>query len=397
MKKVVLLLTIAAAAFAQYDQYGGWQKLKGRKTGYFHTEQIGGRWWLVSPEGNAFFSKGVCNVTYTPENDTAPPAPPDIPGWVKTVTRGLREWNFNTVGAWSTREMWDTGLAYTPILGIASSAGRDVWLKGGIPDYFSPEFRAGADRAAARQCGPRADDPRLLGYFTDNELRWGADWRSKETLFDTYMKMAENAAGRQKALELLKSRGRTPETATDEDKAAFLEMAAAEYARVSHDAIRKYDKNHLIIGCRFAGYAPEPVLRGVGKYFDIISYNSYNPKAPVEKLAQITQITGKPTMITEFSFKAMDSGLPNTKGAAKPLATQQERADGFAGYVEALAEHPSCVGFHWFEFRDQPKEGRRLDGENSNYGLVKIDFTPWEVLTKRMTAVNTTLEQRRAR
>jgi hypothetical protein len=135
----------------------------------------------------------------------------------------------------------------------------------------------------------------------------------------------------------------------------------------------------------------------VGKYFDIVSYNSYNPNAPAEKLSQITEITGKPTMVTEFSFKAMDSGLPNTKGAAKPLATQQERADGFAAYVEALAVHPSCVGFHWFEFRDQPKEGRRLDGENSNYGLVKLDFTPWEVLTKRMTAVNAKLEQRRAK
>ena len=102
-------------------------------------------------------------------------------------------------------------------------------------------------------------------------------------------------------------------------------------------------------------------------------------------------------MITEFSFKAMDSGLPNTKGAAKPVATQQDRADGFAAYVQTLAELPSCVGFHWFQYRDQPKEGRRLDGENSNYGVVKLDFTPWEVLTKRMTEVNATLEQRRAR
>jgi hypothetical protein len=96
-------------------------------------------------------------------------------------------------------------------------------------------------------------------------------------------------------------------------------------------------------------------------------------------------------MITEFSFKAMDSGLPNTKGAAKPVATQQERADGFAQYVEALAALPSCVGFHWFEYRDEPKEGR-FDGENSNYGVVKIDFTPWDVLTARMTRVNERIE-----
>jgi hypothetical protein len=88
----------------------------------------------------------------------------------------------------------------------------------------------------------------------------------------------------------------------------------------------------------------------------------------------------------------MDSGLPNTKGAAKPVATQKDRADGFARYVEALAALPNCVGYHWFEYRDEPKEGRRLDGENSNYGVVRVDGTPWEVLTTRMKQVNAGLE-----
>ena len=91
----------------------------------------------------------------------------------------------------------------------------------------------------------------------------------------------------------------------------------------------------------------------------------------------------------------MDSGLPNTKGAAKPVPTQRDRANGFASYVEALAALPSCVGFHWFEYRDEPKEGR-FDGENSNYGVVKIDFTPWEVLAARMRLVNDEMEAQHA-
>jgi hypothetical protein len=53
---------------------------------------------------------------------------------------------------------------------------------------------------------------------------------------------------------------------------------------------------------------------------------------------------------------------------------------------------PSCVGYHWFEYRDEPKEGRGGDGENSNYGLVKIDGALWEVLTTRMTQVNSEIE-----
>jgi agarase len=142
-------------------------------------------------------------------------------------------------------------------------------------------------------------------------------------------------------------------------------------------------------------YPGDAVLRAVGEYFDVISFHSYNSIPPVAQLRQITQITGKPAMLTEFSFKAMDSGLPNSKGGGKPVATQADRADGFEAYANALADLPGVVGYHWFEYRDEPKEGR-FDGEDCNYGVVKIDLTPWEVLTGRMTTVNSDIEARHA-
>ena len=52
-----LLASTLGAASPQYDKYGGWSRLKGTKTGFFHTQQIKGRWWLVTPEGNVFISK----------------------------------------------------------------------------------------------------------------------------------------------------------------------------------------------------------------------------------------------------------------------------------------------------------------------------------------------------
>jgi hypothetical protein len=96
-------------------------------------------------------------------------------------------------------------------------------------------------------------------------------------------------------------------------------------------------------------------------------------------------------MLTEFSFKAMDSGLPNTRGAGQPVKTQQDRADNFDTYVTELIKLPYAVGFHWFEYTDEPAEGR-FDGENSNYGLVNIKDETWETLTKRMCEVNARLE-----
>jgi hypothetical protein len=400
MKSLAFLLLLASGAATPadpaYDAYGGWLQLTGTKTGYFHTQQIQGRWWLVTPEGNVFFSKGVDNVNYRPEAKSSPKPPDDPAAWAKSTARQLRDWDFNTAGAWSARELAGTGIVYAPVVDMAASVQRDLWLKGGVVDYFSEEFRAAAGRVAEAKCAPHAKDPWLLGYFTDNELRWGKDWRSGDSLLESYLKMPESTAGFRKASEFLKGRGHTVATLADEDKNEFLGLAAEEYARVTRDAIRHYDPNHLVLGCRFAGYAGDSAMRAVGRYFDVVSYHSYAATAPVERLEQIARLSGKPVMITEFSFKAMDSGLPNTKGAAKPVATQQDRADGFARYVEALAALPFCVGYHWFEYRDEPMEGR-FDGENSNYGVVKIDFTPWEVLTARMKEVNAKVDSLHAK
>jgi agarase len=390
-----LFAGIAHADSNGYDPYGGWLKLAGTRTGFFHTQQIDGRWWLVTPDGHAFFSKGVDNVNYHPENASSPKAPADTNAWAAAAVRQLRDWNFNTAGAWSVSEVYSKGIVYAPVINMAASVQRDLWLKGGVVDYFSPEFRDAAARVAQRMCAPHAKDPWLLGYFTDNELRWGKDWRSEDSLLQSYLKMPETSPGFRKAAEFLKARGHAAASLTEDDKSEFLGLLAAEYARVTSEAIRRADPNHLVLGCRFAGYPGDTAVRAVGQYFDVISFHAYSATAPVDRLRQIARLAGKPTMITEFSFKAMDSGLPNTKGAAKPVATQQERADGFARYVEALAALPSCVGFHWFEYRDEPKEGR-FDGENSNYGVVKIDFTPWDVLTARMTRVNAEMETRHA-
>jgi hypothetical protein len=44
------------------NQYGGLKTRAGKRTGFFHAEKIGGRWWLVDPDGNLFIHKGVTSV-----------------------------------------------------------------------------------------------------------------------------------------------------------------------------------------------------------------------------------------------------------------------------------------------------------------------------------------------
>ena len=62
-----------------------------------------------------------------------------------------------------------------------------------------------------------------------------------------------------------------------------------------------------------------------------------------------------------------------------------------------MASLTHCVGYHWFEYRDEPKQSSGsspggFGAENSNYGLVQIDGTPWPLLTKRMTDENGAVE-----
>jgi agarase len=170
---------------------------------------------------------------------------------------------------------------------------------------------------------------------------------------------------------------------------AFAAWVAERYFALTTAAIKAADPNHLVLGCRFAYVPPRGVIEAAGRHADVVSFNCYELDASgaIEAYAA----TGKPCMIGEFSFRAADSGLPNTNGAGPQVATQDERAACFRRYVAAALRNPALVGYHWFEHADQPAEGR-FDGENSNFGAVTIDDCIYEALTGTMTSVNAEAE-----
>ena len=385
--------------------------------GYFRVENRGGVWWLIDPEGSPTLSIGVDTVRYEGDRIHGTGAAPyleavrrkyaDREAWEQATLARLRGWGFNTIGAWSDRELWPRGMPYTVILDIADKAGAD-WLHGRPVDVFDPRFEKAAQEIAERQCAPRAHDRHCVGYFSDNELRWGPDWRGKETMLDLYLKLPEGAPGKREAINFLRHRysddiGRLNEAwragASDfasvetpsesagrqADADQFLEMVADRYFQVCARAIRDADPAHLYLGARFAGKVPDPVLRGA-RAADVISVNiySFDPRPLVE---HVFQVTGKPVLITEFAFRAEDSGLPNTKGAGPKVPDQRARARAYADYVTWLESLPEAVGYHWFEWSDEPKEGR-FDGENSNYGFVNIEDNVYEHFARAVAAAN---------
>jgi len=433
VKLGMLVGGVGSVGWAQkHCKFGGWTEMRAKATGFFSTEQVNGIWWLVDPDGHLFISKGVNHASfygdhcpalgYSPYHRNVQAKYGTEEKWAEATVKRLQAWGFNTIGAWSSASLFRL-MPYTVILNMGARAGAD-WVRGTFPDVFDPKFRQILDDIAAKECAPRKNDRLLVGYFTDNELRWGPDWRSPRHLLDDYLLLLPpEAPGKKALIEFFRKRyadveafnnawglkvGSWDELAklTDlppapsesvekrrlSDRLDFLRVIAREYFRACREAIRKHDPNHLILGVRFAGYALRPVVEVMGEFVDVVSFNWYGFEPPTKTLDEIHRTTNKPVMITEFSFKAMDSGLPNTRGAGQQVATQKDRADNFEKFVTALMKLPYCVGYHWFQWSDQPAQGR-FDGENSNYGLVKENDEPWELLTQRMSDVNRRVER----
>jgi agarase len=425
---------------------------------YFRAVQMEGHWWLLDPNGHRFISKGVTTVQFAADviqnTDRHPYGEANkikygtIDGWRKASAQRLMSWGFNSLGAWSDDAISaiavsNQHLAYAPIVDLgATFVGQkqrsEAWLRGIFPDVFDPDFETSVHQRASEVCTPRAGDHWLLGWFTDNELRWGPDWRGSDELLTMFLDLPANVPGKKAAVDLMRERygdvtkfdavwntkfaswddlanatsvvppvvreaiykqNEETERQADEsdpkraafvtDCETFLARLAERYFRITSEAIKAADPHHMNFGCRFAYVPPHPVVAAAAKYVDVVSFNCYRPD-PRETINRYA-VFGKPLIIGEFSFRSEDSGLPNSKGAGPKVKSHAERAAAFKNYVTLALENPNLVGYHWFEYCDEPKEGR-FDGENSNYGVVNIHDDIYTELTQAMTEVNTQAE-----
>jgi agarase len=425
------------------DRYGGYRRLQGAQTGYFHTEQMGGRWWLIDPLGHAFFSLGVNNVDFQPDppfsayHDSAVRKYGDEAHWAEGVVARLRGWGFNSIAAWSSPLTYHQGMAYTMNLEITPAA-----IAGGVPavsqnfaDVFDSRFPAVvSETVEAAIPEGTANDPWLLGYFLDNELYWyqGADfnWDPDEvgpTVVDDFIAQGSHQAGkhawvegflvpRYASVEALNLAWGTAFTSWlgDEpssvihataipnandviraDKQEFLTIVADRYFAVTTQAVRARDPHHLILGTRFNRAVPAAVVSSAGEYCDVLSFNLYHDGRRYkssdiwgfEHFDSYYNLAEKPLLISEFSYRAQDSGLPNARGAVAGVATQEERAQGYRFYLQAMAEKRYVVGTHWYKHADEPVAGR-FDGEDSNYGLVTVHDDPYGPLVEGIARTN---------
>ena len=419
-----------------FSRWGGCQSVKFEGQGYFRTHHDGKRWWLLDPDGCAFWSAGMDCVRV----DTAaayrglekalawiPPKDGSFTGafidrdgertainylaanfihafgpdawyekWSAIALGELRHLGFNTVANWSDWKIASTArFPYVRPLDYGFRQTPKVYRD--MPDVFHPLFETEAS-SFARQLDETKTDPAFIGYFLMNEPTWGfasetpaagmlfttescasrtklREWLSRKYQGDAALAAAWGIPASFSAVEKGRWSNRlTP--AAQKDLADFSAIMVSRFFGTLTDACRKVDPNHLNLGIRYHTVPPPWAVEGMRK-FDVFSMNCYESRVRSGEMEKIAAMLKMPVMVGEWHFGALDVGLPAS--GIGHVRNQEARGKAFRVYTEDAAAKPWCVGVHYFTLYDQSALGR-FDGENYNIGFLDVCNRPYEAL-----------------
>jgi hypothetical protein len=389
------------------DKYGGRMDKKEQATGFYYTKKIAGRWWAIDPQGHLFIHNAL-NALSMGSSDRNKAAFSKLYGnenqWITKTQDFLIDNGFNGTGAWSNTKAIQTSplqqikpLAYTVNLDFMSAYGDKrggTYVVPGHKGYpnnvifvFDPAFETFCDEAAKKLVANQ-NDANLFGYFSDNEMPLGIK------NLDGYLTLKDQQdPGYVVAKKFIDDRGVTTDKITDVDRREFLSIVADKYFSIVSKAIKKYDPNHMYLGCRFhgqQGFIAE-LWKSAGKYLDAISMNYYNAWTPDQALmTNWTAWSGKPFIITEWYVKGDDSELGNTAGAGWVVKTQADRGLFYQNFTLGLLESKNCIGWHWFKYMDNDplQKGAEPSNTNANKGVIDNNYQVYQPLMEKMKALN---------
>ncbi len=359
-------------------------------TGYFSVAKKHNTWYLVTPQGDPFYASGIDSVAtdgsgtdqvtgQCPYCQTVQKDFPNTTAWATATVAQLRSWGFNSLGAYSDDSLLRTQMPYEVQLSMGGSSSLD---------WFDPSFVTNADQVAATQVAPLANDPNVIGYFTDSELDWGpllgnGQGYSFNTALQQYLQLPAGSPGLAVAQQY------------QGDPSGFLTALATRYFSVTTAAVRMYDTHHLILGVKAEGQEIEPnLLKAAAPYVNVFSIEDYvlmpgfaqfanliwPPYLPVQQdLANFASDFNGPLMIGEYSFMASAPQTPSTVPGIYLVAPDQPtRANEYENFMAPLYEDSGAVvGDDWFQYVDEPANGRTGDGENDNFGMVDVNGNPY--------------------
>lgn len=432
-----------------FSKFGGWADgPRYEATGHFRVQKIDGKWWMIDPEGYLFWSHGVVRVSHscavTPlegsnlENRNF--YFEDLPGkdsefhqfyythdallkpyytfrgidstydfssanlyrkygedyldkFADICHRRLRSWGLNTIANSSDKDI--CLLDRTPYIDrfevvSAPIPGTTGWWP--VMDPFDPSFNASIEKQLIdRQ--REVQDPWCLGFFVDNEIKWGHATHLAEMI----LKSPATQAGKKQFLaDMQKKYGNVKalnkawgtdfaswnafmenrkEILTNkknhDDFLTFNRSLVRRYYKNIREAFDKYAPGVLYMGCRFAGSLNVENATIGADYCDVLSFNRY-----AFALDNITLPEGidLPLMIGEWHMGAQDRGMFHC--SLIEVESQENRGEAYSRYVESGLKNPNIIGVHWHQFSDQATTAR-FCGENFQVGLTDVCDTPY--------------------
>lgn len=194
----------------ELDQYGGVTSLKGRKTGWFHVEEIAGRWFFVTPEGNAFFSLGVTHAVDCVRKDELglfeSKFGKDQSKLSEFILERTADWGYNTAGYGALVPM-EKKIPYVAAIWTEGPRSMSAWKHSKNTDIFEPttqeRLRGNVRNSATRH----VDNPFCLGYVFIDLPVWhptGAGRKGAESYVEFIRGLSPDAAGRKAYAAFLK-------------------------------------------------------------------------------------------------------------------------------------------------------------------------------------------------
>jgi hypothetical protein len=368
------------------DIYGGTPSLRFKATGFFRLEKAK-RWWLVTPEGNAFLSfgmnhvnPGLINQSYNADywlkkfgaatfGDTA-----FRTGLRAFVSGNVKDFGFNTLGV-HTNYDWlhpELRIPWIKSIPFVNTHHYKVSVEADFLDVFSPEFESHCDTLAKKQAAPLKEDAFLLGYamtdcpiFTevDAAARSANIYGAKREALPTWPRVLRNlpaqSPGKQAYLAAMRERyngsigtlnttygtsfagWKDLEKATNwrphfdsrngkelQDNRAFLEKVVDRYYSVMTAAVKRHDPHHLIFGDKLNANTDtaESLTHITSKHTDLVFYQQYGRWAEQRNvLTRLAEASGKPLFNGDCGFSTPHENMPNPYGP-HPM-NQEHRAD----------------------------------------------------------------------
>ncbi len=393
-----------ATTKTEYDVYGGIANagFTGQATGFFHTEIIGGRTYIIDPIGNPYFAIGMDDVTMT-NKEFALEKYGSEEAFFEESTRLLQEMGINTAHVSAKKQVLavENGLNVVVDLGAipqymktvgAGGIGEGAYPNNNTMNFFDPDFIKWVNKnlPAAILEGGYADNPRVLGYTTDNEIPSGDDMLYRYLTTDpsepsaafSYAVAWTWLARRMETFApSLTEYMNSPEM--EQMNSEFLAFAFSTYYRACREAIESVDPNHMYLGSRanLTCVTNEMFLRMAGNYLDAVTLNIYGGlHYPWDTMVNVYRYSGKPFLVSEFFAKGLDAiddhgfMMASSTGAGFLVKTQQERADFYEHHALACLESNACVGWTWYRMIDNDQPLYRSVNLGKEVVMAYVDF-----------------------